>query len=143
MDRLPAFVRSLALLCLLGIAVAGCGGGAARDSAQEFSGEKAKVADPVEALETAARDRKPEVVCSQLLSDRLLAQLKRQGTNCRTAVKEAFDDADSIDLTVDKITISGDKATAKVISGRGSDRKTDTLELQRDGVIWKIDQLRT
>jgi len=136
-------VRSSALLCLLAVAFAGCGGAAPRDSAQEFKGEKAKIADPIEALETAARDRKPEVVCSQLLSDRLLAQLKEQGTNCKTAVKEAFDDADSIDLTVDQITIAGSKATAKVTSGTGSDKKSDTLELARDGVIWKIDQLRS
>jgi hypothetical protein len=136
-------VRAIALLFLLTLAVAGCGGAAPRDSAKEFSGEKAKVADPVEALETAARDRKPAVVCSELLSDRLLAQLKQQGTNCKTAVKEAFDDADSLDLTVDEITISGDKATAKVTSGTGSDKKTDTLDLARDGAVWKIDLLRT
>jgi hypothetical protein len=125
------------------VAIGGCGGAAPRDSAKEFSGEKAKVAAPVEALETAARDRKAEPVCSQLLSDRLLAQLKEQGTNCRTAVKEAFEDADSLDLTVDEITITGDKAVAKITSGTGSDKKSDTLELARDGAVWKIDLLRT
>ena len=136
-------MRTFALICLLAVVIAGCGSSAPRDSAEEFSGEKAKVASPIEALETAARDRAPEIVCSQLLTERLLAQLKETGTNCRTAVKEAFDDADSVDLTVDQITISGDKATAKVTSGKGSDKKSDTLELTRDGVVWKIDLLRT
>jgi hypothetical protein len=136
-------VKTFALMCLLAFVISGCGSSAPRDSTKEFSGEKAKVASPVEALETAARDRKPQIVCSQPLSDRLLAELKEQGTNCRTAVKEAFDDADSLELTVDEITISGDKATAKITSGTGSDKKTDTLELARDGAIWKIDLLRT
>ena len=136
-------MRTIAIISLLTVAIAGCGGRAPRDSTQEFSGEKAKVAAPVEALEEAARDRKPQTVCTQLLSDRLLAQLKEQGTNCPTAVKEAFDDADSLDLTVDDITITGNKATAKITSGRGSDKKTDTLELAREGGTWKIDLLRT
>ena len=136
-------MKTIALICLLAVALAGCGSAAPRDSAKEFSGEKAKVAAPVEALETAARDREPQVVCSRLLSDRLLAQLKEQGTNCRTAVKEAFNDADSLDLTVDEVTISGEKATAKITSGKGSDKKSDTLELVRDGALWKIDLLRT
>jgi hypothetical protein len=136
-------VKSFALICVAAVAIGGCGSSTPRDSAKEFSGEKAKVAAPVEALETAARDRKPEPVCSQLLSDRLLAQLKEQGTNCRTAVEEAFEDADSLDLTVDEITITGDKAVAKITSGTGSDKKSDTLELARDGAVWKIDLLRT
>ena len=136
-------MKTFALTCLLAVAISGCGSSTPRDSAKEFTGEKAKVAAPVEALETAARDRKPQVVCSRLLSDRLLAELEEQGTTCRTAVKEAFDDADSLELTVDEITISGDKAVAKITSGTGSDKKNDTLELARDGVVWKIDLLRT
>ena len=143
LDRLPASVRTFAILCLAALAVTGCGGGAPRDSATEFKGEERKVAEPVEQLEDAARAGETDTVCTKLLSDRLLAQLKEQGTNCKTAVKEAFKDADSLDLTVDDVTINGDKATAKVISGKGDDEKTDTLELARDGTNWKIDLLRS
>jgi hypothetical protein len=125
------------------LAVAGCGAGTPSDSATKFKGEERKVAAPVEELEKAARANKPDTVCTKLLSDRLLAQLKQQGTNCRTAVKEAFKDADSLDLAVDDVTINGAKATAKVISGTGSDKKTDTIDLARDGSVWKIDELRS
>jgi hypothetical protein len=135
-------VKTIATLGLVTLALAGCGG-APRDSAKQFKGEEQKVAAPVEALEDAARAGKPETVCSRLLSDRLLKQLKDQGTTCRTAVKEAFKDADSLDLTVEDVTIEGDSATAKVISGTGSKEKTDTLELTRDGTVWKIDLLRS
>ncbi len=136
-------MRTSAILSLLLLALAGCGGGTPRDSATQFKGEERKVAAPVEALEDAARAGKSATVCTKLLTDRLLAQLKQQGTNCTTAVKEAFKDADSLDLTVDDVTIAGDKATAKVISGSGDDEKTDTLDLARDGTAWKIDQLRS
>ncbi len=135
-------MRTFATLCLVALAVSGCGGGPS-DSATEFKGEERKVAAPVEALEDAARAGRSATVCTKLLSDRLISQLKEQGTNCTTAVREAFKDADSLELTVDDVTINGDRATAKVISGSGSDEKTDTLELARDGTAWKIDLLRS
>jgi hypothetical protein len=131
----------LVALCVLALAAAGCGG-APRDSAKSFKGEDQKVAAVVEQLEKAARADKPGTVCTTLLSDTLLATLKKLGTTCTTGVKDAFADADSFDLTVDDVAISGDTATAKVISGTGSKEKTDTLELQRAGTTWKISSLR-
>jgi len=129
------------LLSLLALAVGGCGG-APRDSATEFDGDQQRVAAVVEQMETAARDNKPEAVCAKLLADRLLATLKDQGTTCTTAVKDAFADADSFDLTVDDVTLNGTKATAKVKSGTGSDEKADTLDFELDGTAWKIAALR-
>jgi hypothetical protein len=123
------------------MAVSGCGS-AAKDSAKQFKGEQRQVAATVERLETDARADKAGSVCTALLSDTLLATLKKQGTNCKTAVKDAIDDADSFDLTVDDVSIAGDKATVKVISGKGSAKKADTLEMARDGSDWKIASLR-
>src|SRR5687768_3377515 len=136
-------MRSALALCFLALALSACGSAAPRDSAQEFSGAERAVADAVEAMETAARDDDAGELCTKLFSERLLTALKQQGTNCTTAVSEAFDDASSKDLTVDDVTISGDTATAKVTSGTGSNEKTDTLELERDGAAWKIASLRS
>lgn len=134
-------MRTAILLCLLTIAITGCGA-AATDSAKEFKGEQQKVAATVEGLEAAARADEAGKVCETLLSGALLATLKKQGTNCATAVGDAFDDADTFDLSVDAVNISGEKATAKVTSGSGSSKKTDTLDLVRDGQTWKIASLR-
>jgi hypothetical protein len=141
LDRLPTSVRTFSTLCLVALAMVGCGSAAPRDSAQDFKGEERAVAAAVEQLESAARSNKPATVCDKLLSDSLLETLEQQGTTCRTGVKEGFDDADSIDLTVEDVSISGDKATVKLVSGTGSDEKNDTLELERDGTDWKISQL--
>ena len=130
-------MRSLAALCLLALAVAGCGA-APRDSAQDFKGEQRTVAAVVERLESAARDDKPDVVCGQLLSAKLLAALRAQGTNCRTGVGDAFRDADSFDITVKDVVIRGTHATATARYRHGSDDETATLELDREGADWKI-----
>lgn len=129
-----------AALCLVALALAGCGV-APRDSAKEFKGDERVVAAVVERLETAARDDDPAVVCTRLLSTSLLAALRKQGTNCRTGVKEAFRDADSLDLTVDDIEIRGTRAIGKVIHRSRSEERTETLELERKGGAWKISSL--
>jgi hypothetical protein len=130
-------MRLAAALCLVLLAVAGCGA-APRNSAQDFTGEERAVATVVERLETAARDDKPEVVCKQLLSAKLLEALRKQGTNCLTGVKESFRDADSLDLTVADVVIRGAQATVKVSYRRGSQDRTATLQLDREGGAWKI-----
>ena len=129
-------MRSPAAFCLLALAVAGCA--TPRDSAQDFKGDERAVAAVVERVETAARDDKPEVVCTELLSAALLDTLRKQGTNCTTGVKESFRDADSVDITVDDVVIRGTHATVKAGYRRGSENRTATLELDRDSGAWKI-----
>ncbi len=133
-------MRPALVLCALAVALAACGA-APRDSAKEFDGAERSVAATVEDLESAARGNDPDAVCSKLLSERLLATLRQQGTRCVTAVKQAFQDADSFDLTVDDVSIRGDRASAKVVSGTGSKEKTDTLQLERVGAGWRISSL--
>ena len=134
-------MRTFLAVCVLALALSACGA-APRDSAQDFSGAERSVAATVEDVEEAARKNEPGQFCRTLLSERLLTALEKQGTNCVTAAKQAFKDADSLELTVDDVAISGETATAKVTSGSGSKEKTDTLELDRDGTSWKIASLR-
>ncbi|MEA2154619.1 MAG: hypothetical protein QOE11_759 [Solirubrobacteraceae bacterium] len=133
-------MRSLAALCLLALALAGCGA-APRDSAKGFKGGERPVAAAVERLEKAARDDDPGFVCKKLLSAKLLTALRKQGTNCNTGVKEAFKNADSLDITVDDVAVSGASATAKVKYRSRSQDRTATLALDREGSAWKISSL--
>ncbi len=134
-------MRPALLLCVLACSLAACGA-ETRDSAKEFSGAQRAVAAAVEDLEAAARDDDSEAVCTKLLAESLLAELKARGTNCTAAVKDAFKDADSMDLTVDDVTISGEQATAQVTSGTGDSKRSDTLELERAGAGWRISSLQ-
>ena len=135
-------MRSLAALGLLALALAGCGA-APRDSAEDFGGEEKAVAAAVERLETAGRDGDATTVCTKLLGATLLSALEKQGTNCRTGVKEAFEDADTFDVTVDDVAFSGNGATAKVQYSSRSEEKTATLVLDKEGGAWKISSLGT
>lgn len=134
-------MRPALLLSLLVLPLAACGA-APRDSAEDFSGEERAVASTVEDLESAARDNDSEAVCTKLLAESLVSTLKQQGTNCATAVKDAFRDADALELTVEDVTISGSRATAEVTSGTGDNEKTDTLELEKAGADWRISSLQ-
>ena len=136
-------MRPALALCFLAFLLSACGTAAPRDSAKDFSGAEREVAAAVEGVEDAARANDAGRLCTKLLSEELLATLEQQGTNCTTAVREAFKDASSKDLTVKDVTISGDKATAKVTSGSGSNEKTDTLSLEKSGAAWKIAALQS
>lgn len=135
-------MKTVAALCVLSFAVAGCGA-AASDSSKSFDGQERAVARAVEDLEQAGRDGSEKRICKELFAASLLKALDKQGTNCTTAVKEGLRDADSYDMEVQDVTISGTRATAKVKSGRsGESQKTDTLALAREGSAWKIASLR-
>jgi len=134
-------MRTPLAVCVLALVLSACGA-APRDSAQDFSGTERDVAATVEGLESAAREDNSDELCTQLLSDRLRAAVKEEGINCVTAAKRAFEDADSLDLTVDDVSVSGNTATANVTSRAGSNTKTDTLELEKVGAVWKILTLR-
>jgi hypothetical protein len=134
-------MRPVVVLCVLALVLSACGA-APRDSAKDFSGAKRDVATTVEDVEDAAAKDDVDRLCTKLLSDDLLAALKKQGTNCATAVKQAFKNADSTDLTVDDVSVSAGTATAKVTSGTGSRKATYTLEFEKVGASWKISSMR-
>jgi hypothetical protein len=133
-------MRAALALCLLALALTACST-APRDSAKKFKGDRAAVAAAVEDLESAARDNDAGEACAKLFSAGLLATIKANGKNCQSAVKDAFKDADLLDLTVDKVSVTGTKATATVTSGTGSHKQTDTLALEKVGAAWRISSL--
>jgi hypothetical protein len=136
-------MRSVLAFLVVALALSSCGGAAPRDSAQDFKGPERAVAKAVEDLEDAARKRDDDRLCEKLLTDSLLAAVKAEGIVCTTAAGDAFHDAGVLDLTVEDVSIDGDTATAKVVSGRGSDERTDTLVLEKAGAAWKITSMRS
>jgi outer membrane lipoprotein-sorting protein len=133
-------LRIVALLATLPLVLSACGQ-ATKDSAEDFQGEQKAVAQAVEDLQSASSKKDgQDKICTQLLAPALVTQIKTASkATCQSALKDTLRDADTFDLTVEKVVVDGDKATATVTSdaGGGKDR-TDTLELVKVGNAWKI-----
>jgi outer membrane lipoprotein-sorting protein len=131
--------RSLALLAVVAGFVSGCGSSSS-NSATKFTGAQKDVASAVEDFETAARKSDEGQICTNLLASSLIDSLRSaSGETCNKAVNNALDDADSYDLTVKSVNVSGNTATAVVDSKNKA--TNDTLKLVKEGGRWKIASL--
>jgi len=129
-------VRSrLTIALVLAAALAGCGGTSATG---DFKGEEKEVAQVIEDLqEYAAKDDANEI-CESVLDTEVVQRIP--GGDCEKTIKQAIDEADNYDLTVDSVRISGTSARARVKAGRDEDQ-VETIELRKEGDVWKITSL--
>jgi hypothetical protein len=127
---------TLCLAATLALAAAGCapsGGGGVDTGA--FEGEEKAVAEALDELSDAGRRSDGERVCSDLLARDLVDRL---GRGCAEAVDEQLDDADVFELDVETISVSGTRATARVLSDFAGDEQPRTLTLVKEGEDWKV-----
>lgn len=136
----------LALLAVSGVlaaaGVTGCAQQASVDD-KDFTGEANRVANTIRELDDAYVDEQNDddgarTACRTLLSKRLVAALG--GANCATGAKKALDNADSTQMNVRDIKITGNVATAQVLLELNDDEeRLDTLKLVQEGRAWKFD----
>jgi hypothetical protein len=132
----------VALTLALAALTAGCtASGSNDDSSTDFRGDQRQVASAVEDLESAAANGDEAEICGQLLATRLVDRLSARGRDCRTAVQDALDDADTSDLTVESVRITGDTATARIKEETGDPDRDVTVGLVRERSRWKIARL--
>lgn len=138
MPRRPAVALVLAALAL---AAGGCtSSGGSGDSATDFQGEKRRVADAVEDFESAGSGGDQDEICSRILATELVDRLEELG-GCRRLVDGALEDVDTFGLTVESVTITGDRAVARVTTDTGDRERAATLRLVREGGRWKVAEL--
>jgi len=140
---MPAARPLAAALVLAALLAAGCSG-AAKDSTEDFRGEARQVAVTLEDYQDAARSSDEEEICNDLLDAEFVRAIEAQGDggrgSCPDRLKDSLRDADSFEITVKKVDVSGTRATATVESeGRDKDR-TDTITLVKGGTParWRI-----
>jgi outer membrane PBP1 activator LpoA protein len=133
-------LRSLPPVVLLAaVLVAGCTTQSSNDdSTSKFRGDQRLVANTVEDFESAASKGDQDKVCRDLLAKALVAQYAQRGGTCEKAVDAALKDTDSFDLTVERIAISGQEATATVKADRGKNDINQSLTLVKQGAGWRI-----
>lgn len=142
---MPASRHALALLAAL--AVGGCG--ASGDSSSvEFKGEDRAVAQVVEDLQEAGQRRDAQRMCEDLLAKPVVTRLTEAGRaapekrSCAQTLEESLKDADTFDLEVTKVTVTGGRALATVSSDAGEKDRTNTLALVKEGRNWKLAEIR-
>jgi ketosteroid isomerase-like protein len=122
-------VRFVAAL-LSATVLAGCGGGPSDDQQVRQT-----LTDFVQA--TAHKDFKR--MCDQLLAPRLVAQLQQIGLPCEQALQKGLGDVRDPHLTIGRVTVNGDSATAQIrTSAAGQAPSQDTIDLTKVDGRWRI-----
>ncbi len=115
--------------------LAGCG---AATSAGKFHGDESNVARTIDAYSSDGQGHDTAKICNQVFTPQLASKLG----NCRSVVSSQLNSADSFDLTVQSVKISGASAQARVKSTANGKDRFDTLLLAHgsDG-RWRISGL--
>ena len=126
--------RPLAALLALGAGVCACGGGPS---------DSERVHATVEAFGRATAAKDYQRLCDDLLAPKLVSEVEATGLPCEVALRQGLGDVQAPTLTIGRIEVKGEKATAQVNSAaQGQPPSQDTLQLERVGEGWRIASLR-
>jgi hypothetical protein len=126
--------RSLVAVLLVAAGVSGCGDSGPSDSEQVHA--------TVEAFGQATAAKDYQRLCDNILAPALISKLEQVGLPCEVALKLGFADVRAPTLTIGRIEVDGDDATAEVNStAQGQQPSRDTLKLKRVKGKWRIASL--
>jgi ketosteroid isomerase-like protein len=125
-------VRILAAIAL--VLVAGCG--TPGQTAQE------EVRDTVTEFGRATAAKDYQALCDRILAPALVEDVKSIGLPCEVALRQGLGDVQDPRLTIGRIQIEGDRASAEIrTSAGGQEPSRDTLELVKLDGRWRISSL--
>jgi hypothetical protein len=125
-------VRILAVLALL--VVVGCGdtGPTAEEQVRSTVTEFGRA--------TAAKDY--DTLCDHILAPDLIEEAESIGLPCELALRKALGEVKDPQLTIGRVEVRDDKATARVqTAATGQEPSEDTLQLVRVNGRWRIASL--
>jgi hypothetical protein len=127
-------VRSPLLLVAIVATLAGCGGGG--------PGDEQLVARTVATFGRATAAKDYATLCGRVLSPSLIDKVEQIGLPCEQALRKALGNVQDPRLTIGKVTVTGDRATAEIrTSASGQAPSQDVLELERVRGSWRIASL--
>jgi Putative lumazine-binding len=104
----------------------------------KFKGAQRQAAQTVVDLRSAANDGKYDHICNDLLAKALADRLAAHGRACPDVVHAAVRDSDSIDMSVQQVRVTGQRASARVKLETGKKDRTATIALVRERGAWRI-----
>ena len=136
----PAVARdklTLLAIPLCALALAGCG---TTTSTTGFKGEKHEVAQAIANLQSNATAGEEAKICANELASSIVTRLG--GTKgCEAAIKRQLTEVDSLEVTVESVSVTGTTATATVKSVHEGKKKDSTIALVKEGKLWKVSAL--
>ena len=130
---------ALAAVATCAALVAGCQPTASSTpNLSKFQGAQRQAAQTIVDLRSAANDGKYDHICNDLLAKALADRLAAHGRACSNTVHAAIRDADSIDMTVQSVRVTGQRASAGVKLETGKKDRTATIALVRERGSWRI-----
>ena len=128
----PVDLRRAAAWMLAAALLAGCGGPTDEEQVRGVVDDLAKA--------TATKDY--QALCDRILAPKLVEQVKQIGLPCEVALQRGLGDVKDPKLTVGKISIKDDTATAEIRTvAEGQAPSRDTLELGRVKDDWRVSSL--
>ncbi len=129
----PSVAAALAALAL-GLP-AGCGGDSGPPPEEQVRATLAGYGKAVETKDYGA-------ICTRYLSPDLVGRVNSIGLPCEAALRRGLGEVKDPRLTVGRVEVEGDRATAQVsTSAAGEQPSRDTIELQRVKGAWRLTSL--
>ena len=130
---LRAVRRLIVALLVLCATVSGCAGGPS---------DAEQVQSTVEAFGRATAAKDYQRMCDELLAPKLVSEVERVGLPCEVALRQGLGEVREPTLTIGRIAVKGDTATAEVQSAAAGEAPShDTLKFVRVGEDWRIASL--
>lgn len=124
-------VRGLFVTTAAAVLLAGCGGGG--ESAED------QVRSTVTRFGDATAKKDYQAMCDELLAPALVKNVEQYGLPCELALKQGLGDVKEPKLTIGRVEVTAQKATARVTTmAAGQKTSTDTLALQLVSGEWRI-----
>jgi hypothetical protein len=122
---------ALAVLCAA--LLSGCGGGPS---------DSERVHTAVQAFGAATAAKDYQRLCDTLLAPKLVQKVESVGLPCEVALRQGLGSVQKPTLTIGRITVKGDTATAEVQSSAAGEAPShDTLQFVRVAGEWRIASL--
>jgi hypothetical protein len=129
-------MRLAALFVCATLTLAACGG--ASDKPSDADGVRATLA----AFGEASAKHDYRRVCAELLAKPVIDSVRRAGLSCESAMKTALEGVQAPKIAVRQVTITGNRASAKVHTTAANQAASDdTVALVKEGGDWKIGAL--
>jgi hypothetical protein len=133
--RLLPRAVSLLALPLLALGLGACGGAVSTGS---FKGEAHAVAQRISDLQSDVTAANEQKICDEDFSRAARGRLSTTGSTCKQALKHQLGSIDGYELTVEKVAVNGDTATAGVQSMWAGKPRLATLTLVKEGGGWRV-----